>query len=65
MTQLTLIPHICDAQDDNGVRCLVEMTAEEIEQDGMCFRCAEGIWGDMHDDEGGKFIIKDPKTREF
>jgi len=61
--QLQLIPNICPAEDDNGTKCQVEMTDEEVEQDGMCYRCADMIWDSVT--TGAKFIIKDPKTREF
>ena len=64
MTQLKLIPNICPAEDDNGVKCQVEMTDEEVEQDGMCERCACCISDTMQDHEPA-FIIKNPKTREF
>lgn len=62
--QLKLYPHICNAEDDKGVRCQVDMTEEEVKRDGMCIRCAEGIHSSVQLEQG-PFIIKDPKTREF
>jgi len=64
MSQLQLIPNICPAEDDAGTKCQVDMTDEEVEQDGMCSRCADGIWESMLND-GDEFVIKNPKTREY
>jgi len=63
MSQLQLIPNICPAEDDAGTKCQVEMTDEEVEQDGMCERCACEIYHSMHKNE--EFFFKNPKTREF
>lgn len=40
MTQRRLFSNQCQVEDDTGKLCLKEMTDEEIEQDGMCERCA-------------------------
>lgn len=61
--QAQLFPHICEAVDDKGTRCENNMTAEEVEQDGMCSRCADEIWTSMTMDV--PFIMKDPNTREY
>jgi len=57
MSQLQLIPNICPAEDDNGTKCQVVMTDEEVEQDGMCDRCACLISDSMQ--TGKEFFYED------
>lgn len=38
----------CECQDSNGDVCGKEMTPEEVEQDGMCYACADNVWEEMH-----------------
>ena len=54
---------LCPCSDDKGVKCQVEMTEEEDKQDGMCYRCADLIWGFLQKDT--PVIYKNPCTREF
>ena len=37
----------CKCQDSEGVTCGKEMTSEEVEQDGMCWKCADHVWNEM------------------
>lgn len=44
---ITLGRDVCPAEDDNGEKCTHLMTRKEQRQDGMCSRCADGIWNSM------------------
>lgn len=47
MEQKELFKLICTAEDDNGHICGNRMSRIEFDQDGMCSRCADGIWESM------------------
>ena len=36
---------VCPASDDNGTKCTNLVSDRQWKQDGMCARCADGIWG--------------------
>ena len=44
MKQKELFRLVCQCEDDNGVKCGRNMSREEFDQDGMCSRCADGLW---------------------
>lgn len=50
MEQLQLIQSICNVEDDAGNRCSTPMSDDEIKQDGMCGRCAYGLWDSYQND---------------
>lgn len=37
----------CNTQDSKGNVCGKEITQEEIDQDGMCYNCADNIFIEM------------------
>jgi hypothetical protein len=37
----------CKCQDSDSVVCGKVMTQAELEQDGMCSRCADNVWAEL------------------
>ncbi len=42
---------MCGCQDSTGEVCGRVMTKKEIDQDGMCWHCADNVWADMTSNE--------------
>ena len=57
--------HICKVEDDAGNICGSVVGPKQWAQDGMCARCAEGIWSSVLPHRETPFFFKDWPKENF